>query len=60
MLALKRLSEGEWPSLRFFDECVSELDPAGDEEAAARCMNFIVRSREEILFGVSGGAMVTK
>lgn len=53
-----RPSEGDSPSLRFFAECVSESgEPVDDAEAAALCMNFMVRSLEETALGVSG-AMV--
>jgi hypothetical protein len=44
--------------LRFFDEELSVSVP-GDEaaEAAALCMNFIVRSLDETPFGVSAAMM---
>ena len=44
--------------MRFFDEVAAESGvPADDPEAAALCMNFIVKSLEETPLGVSG-AMV--
>lgn len=48
------------PSFRFFAECASESVPGDEavEEAAALCMNFMVRSLEETPFGVSGAMLM--
>ena len=53
-----RVSAGEWPSFRFFEEDISVSgDPGDDPEAAALCMNFIVKSLDETPFGVSGAML---
>lgn len=46
---------GEWSSFRFLEEGVLlSGEDAADEDAAARCMNFIVKSLDETALGVSG------
>jgi hypothetical protein len=58
MFRLGRPSLLPLSNLRFFDDCDAESGvPADDPEAAALCMNFIVKSLDETPLGVSGAMM---
>ena len=52
MLSLPSLEE--WSSLRFFEDCEPESGVAGEVDAAALCINFMVSSLDETPLGGSG------
>lgn len=59
MLGSIRPGAGDCSSFLFFTDGASEsVDPADDVDAAARCINFIVRSLDETPLGVSGAMVI--
>ena len=52
-----RPGAGDLSSFLFFEGASESGDAFDEAEAAARCMNFMVKSLDEIALGVSGAIM---